>query len=69
MRGMIYEPVVHRCPTPSTSGLTYELGAWWKCDECGGLWEYAALTYCDDWKRRRPTKRVLRKIARLSQHQ
>ena len=64
--GMLYEPVVHRCSTPATFGVPYELGAWWKCDECGGLWEYAALAYRNGWKRRRPTKRVLRKIARLT---
>lgn len=65
--GMLYEPAVHRCSPPSTAyGMRYEVGSWWKCDECGGIWEYAALAYCDGWKRRRPTKRVLRKIARLT---
>lgn len=63
--GMLYEPVVHRCPKPSTSGVAYELGTWWECDECGALWEWHSYTYEDDWKRRRRTKRVLRKIAKL----
>jgi hypothetical protein len=65
--GMLYEPVVHRCSPPSTAyGIRYEVGSWWKCDACGDLWEFVCGGLDDRWKYRRPTKRVLRKIARLT---
>ena len=65
--GMLYEPVVHRCAPPTTAfGISYELGSWWRCDGCGALWEFTSTTYCDDWMHRRPTKRTLRRIARVA---
>lgn len=66
--GYLYNPVVHRCETPASNPWAPRrvTGAWWQCDDCGALWEFSPTPYGNDWMRRRPTKRVLRKIERLT---